>query len=146
MTANEASVYDRVGGWLAFERLVAEFYARVDADPVLRPLYPDSLAESQENLALFLAMYFGGPQDYLTRRGHPRLRARHFLFAIGWRERNAWVKNMLAAVEAAGIEEPDRSRMTPSFEDAATFMINRESPDEAESPADRVSRPFSHQA
>jgi hemoglobin len=120
------SIYEQVGGWPVFRRLVDEFYARVATDEVLRPLYPDELTESKEHLSLFLAMYFGGPQEYLERRGHPRLRARHFPFAIGKAERDAWVKSMLAALDAAAISEPSRTKMIDYFEAAATFMINRE--------------------
>jgi hemoglobin len=120
------SIYEQVGRWATFRTLVDEFYARVETDEVLRPLYPDSLTASKEHLALFLAMYFGGPEEYLRRRGHPRLRARHFPFAIGKPERDAWVRNMLAAVDAAAIPEPARTKMIDYFEAAASFMINRE--------------------
>jgi hemoglobin len=130
MPENESvTIFRLVGGFETFERLVEAFYERVEQDPVLRPLYPESLSEPKENLALFLAMYFGGPPEYMERRGHPRLRARHFPFAIGWQERDAWVKNMLAAVDATGIEEPARSEMVRYFQDAATFLINREETD-----------------
>ena len=38
----EASLYERIGGEMV-ERLVAAFYARVDNDPVIRPLYGKTL-------------------------------------------------------------------------------------------------------
>ena len=37
------SLYDAVGGEPVFQQLVADFYAGVAQDPVLRPLYPDDL-------------------------------------------------------------------------------------------------------
>ena len=118
------SLYERVGGLPTMRRVVDSFYAGVETDPVLRPLYPPSLAEPREWLALFLAQYWGGPPVYSERRGHPRLRMRHMPFVIGQRERDAWLKHMLAAVDEAGIEEPEREEMKRYFRDAATFMMN----------------------
>jgi hemoglobin len=51
---------------------------------------------------------------------------RHLPFAIGRRERDAWVSHMLAALGEAGIAEPARSQMQKYFEDAATFLINQD--------------------
>ena len=118
-------VYSRVGGLAVFRRLAAAFYAGVAADPVLRPLYPESLADPEEHLALFMAQYFGGPPLYSQLRGHPRLRMRHLPFAIGQAERDAWVRHMLGALEATQIAEPEASEMRAYFEDAATFLMNR---------------------
>ena len=122
------TLYDFVGGLETFERLVAAFYEGVEHDPVLRPMYPESLDGPREHLALFLAQYFGGPTTYSDTRGHPRLRMRHFPFAIGKRERDAWVSHMLAAVDAVGIAEPARAEMRRYFDDAATFLINQDLP------------------
>lgn len=123
--SEELNIYELVGGLPAFERLVDAFYDAVETDPVLRPLYPQSLDESRLHLGLFLSQFFGGPPDYSMRRGHPRLRARHLPFVIGKRERDAWVAHMLAAIDEAGIEEPARRHMRTYFQDAATFLINQ---------------------
>jgi hemoglobin len=126
MAENEIlNIHDLVGGYPTFEKLVDHFYDAVEDDPVLRPLYPQSLEAPRLHLALFLSQFFGGPPEYSERRGHPRLRARHLPFVIGRRERDAWVKHMLAAIEATGIEEPARSHMQQYFENAATFLINQ---------------------
>ena len=109
-----------------FQKLAASFYARVAQDPVLRPLYPESLEEPEENLALFIAQYFGGPPVYSQRRGHPRLRLRHLPFSIGRRERDAWVQQMLAALDESDMPEAVRSEMRSYFQDAATFLMNKE--------------------
>jgi hemoglobin len=133
MNAQPATIYEQVGGFEAFRRLVDAFYDGVESDAVLRPLYPESLDGPREHLSLFLAQYFGGPATYSEQRGHPRLRMRHFPFAIGRRERDAWVAHMLEAVDSTGVAEPARSEMREYFQNAATFLINRESPrDEAD--------------
>ncbi len=120
------TIYDFVGGQEAFDRLSDAFYGRVENDPVLRPLYPPgSLDEPKEKLALFLGQFFGGPDKYSQKRGHPRLRARHLPFAIGRKERDVWVEHMLASLAESGIKEPAYSEIKKYFEDAATFLINQ---------------------
>jgi hemoglobin len=125
MNADEISIFELVGGDETFRRLVDAFYDRVAADPVLRPMFPDNLDEGKEWQFLFLTQYFGGPTRYIEQRGHPRLRMRHFPFAIDQQAADAWLSHMLAAIDAAQIEEPARSAMREYFERAAPFMINR---------------------
>ena len=122
---SEDTVYARVGGTAFFTALVERFYAAVEADPVLRPLYPDDLAPGKANLAEFLAQYWGGPPAYNARRGHPRLRMRHAPFAIGEREREAWLAHMTAAVRASGAGAEEADAMAAYFRDAAAMMVNR---------------------
>lgn len=100
MSESGASFYAAVGGAETFRRLVARFYAGVQTDPVLRPLYPDEdLAAAQDRLRMFLVQYWGGPRDYSAARGHPRLRMRHAPFPIGAREREAWLRHMLGSLD-----------------------------------------------
>jgi hemoglobin len=119
------TIYEAVGGEETFHRLVAAFYEGVAQDAVLRPLYPEDLAESREHLALFLAQYFGGPPRYSEKRGHPRLRMRHVPFAIGVRERDAWLGHMEQAVDVVAIPSPAREAMIDYFRRAADFLVNR---------------------
>lgn len=121
---NQISVYEYVGGAEVFRRLVDRFYARVEQDPLLRPLFPADLDPGKEHQYLFLMQYFGGPGEYGQRRGHPRLRMRHAPFLIGQAERDAWLGHMLAAIDEVGIAEPARSIMRGYFENAATAMMN----------------------
>jgi len=118
-------VYELVGGEDTFRRLVHAFYGRVYADPRLRPLFPDDRIGAEDRLTLFLMQYFGGPTTYSQQRGHPRLRMRHFPFAIGQAERDAWLGHMLAALDEVGVTEPALSAMRDYSEYAATFMINK---------------------
>lgn len=118
---------DADGGPEAFAALVDAFYEGVEADPVLRPLYPDDdLAGARERLALFLIQYFGGPALYAEQRGHPRLRMRHFPYAIGPAERDAWLRHMDAAVDSVPALAPVAPLMRAYFRDAAHFLQNRE--------------------
>ena len=57
---------------------------RVDASaPVLRAMLPKDDSVSRTKLYEFLSGWMGGPNLYIEKRGHPRLRMRHFPFAIG---------------------------------------------------------------
>ncbi|MEM8530658.1 MAG: globin [Chloroflexota bacterium] len=123
---NRQTVYEMVGGDEPFRQLIEAFYARVEQEPLLRPMYPEDLEESKEALFLFVTQYFGSPPRYHELRGHPRLRMRHAPFSIGQAERDAWLAHMLAAVDDAGFEEPVRGMMHTYFEQAATFLINRQ--------------------
>jgi hemoglobin len=125
MEENSETIYHLVGGEATFRRLVDNFYARVEKDPVLRPLFPADMEPGKEVQCLFLIQYFGGPSYYLEKRGHPRLRMRHVPFTIGQRERDAWVQHMLAAVDEIGINEPYRTVMRQYFEQAGTAMVNQ---------------------
>jgi len=120
----ESTVFELVGGMQTFERLVDAFYAGVETDPILRPLYPAQLDESRRHTALFLAQYFGGPTTYSQERGHPRLRMRHAPFQIGPTERDRWLHHMLAALDQVGIPEPAYTIMANYFSSTATFLIN----------------------
>ena len=76
MTTPEIStpdrLYVRAGGMAFFEGLVDRFYDGVEADPDLRPIYPEpDLAGARHRLTLFLAQYWGGPTTYDQERGHP---------------------------------------------------------------------------
>lgn len=124
MNPAQRSVFQLVGGESVFYRLADEFYSRVDVDPVLRAMFPEDLAGPKQRLALFLIQYFGGPGTYSEQRGHPRLRMRHMPFAIGAREKNAWLRHMLASIDALQIAEPARGAIRDYFERGAEFMIN----------------------
>ncbi len=99
---DQATLYDEVGGLPFFEVLVDRFYDGVEADPVVRGVYPtpEDLSFARRKLALFLAEYWGGPAGYSALRGHPRLRMRHAEFPIGPAQRDRWLVHMRAAMES----------------------------------------------
>jgi len=123
------SVYELAGGEKTFRLLVQRFYARVPADEVLRAIYPEEdLPGATERLTLFLIQYWGGPSTYSELRGHPRLRMRHQPFAIGRKERDAWLQAMTAAVDSLDLAPAVRKALLDYFETASTAMINQPAP------------------
>jgi hemoglobin len=123
---NQPSIYELAGGDAPFRELVNRFYARVERDPRLRPMFPADLEPGKEGQFLFITQYFGGPPRYNQQRGHPRLRMRHAPFPIDQAARDAWLGHMLAAVDEVGFAEPVRGALRDYFERAATFMINQQ--------------------
>lgn len=121
----ERTLYDDVGGEPTFRRLVGGFYGRVREDPVLRPLYPEEeLEAAEERLRLFLIQYWGGPTTYSEERGHPRLRMRHAPFRIGAAERDAWLRNMRAALDDIELPPTEDAAVWDHLHRAAYLMQN----------------------
>ena len=121
---SEGTPFERWGGQPFFDALVEAFYTGVATDPLLRPMYPDDLAESKAHLALFLGQYWGGPEEYNQVRGHPRLRMRHAPFVIGPTEAEAWMRHMTAAVDAMGMATDDRAELLDYLSMAARNLQN----------------------
>jgi hemoglobin len=120
------SFFDEVGGSPVFDRLVSRFYAGVRVDPVLAPLYPqDDWEGAETRLRMFLEQYWGGPTTYSQERGHPRLRMRHAPFAIGPAERDAWLRNMRAAVDSLELSAEQDATLWGYLQMAARSMQNR---------------------
>ena len=123
-----SSLYEQVGGAPVFRQLVDDFYAGVATDPVLRPLYEEDLEPAKERFRQFLEQYWGGPTTYSERRGHPRLRMRHVTWQIGPRERDAWLRHMLAAVTRLDVTDEARAAIWDHVERAAHTLVNTHDP------------------
>jgi hemoglobin len=127
LSASAESPYTRLGGEPALRALVARFYALMDELPEayrVRRLHPDSLAGSADSLFKFLSGWFGGPPLYIRERGHPRLRMRHFPFAIGPAERDEWLLCMRQALAEQVADEALRAGMLRAFTDMAAHIVN----------------------
>ena len=123
--APEDEVYARIGEQ-GFARLVAGFYRRVPADDLLGPMYPaHDLAGAEQRLCDFLVGRFGGPQRYIERRGHPRLRMRHMPFVVDLAARDRWVALMDAALAEAALEPESAATLRAFFVGTADFLVNR---------------------
>ena len=115
------SLYERIGGEKV-EGLVAAFYARVDSDPVIRPLYGKTLSCAIHALTAFMTTWLGGPPVYDLRGA--RLRRRHVPFAIDAPARDAWLANMKAAVREVGIPAAEARLLLAHLEFGARALVN----------------------
>ena len=126
---SDITTYEKIGGEAAVGQLCDRFYALMDSVPQfaeLRAMHPDDLQGSRDKLFMFLSGWLGGPDLFVEKFGHPRLRARHMPFAIGTRERDQWVACMVLAMEETGIEENTRTRLLQNFFNTADFMRNQD--------------------
>src|SRR6266571_3518302 len=106
------NLYQAIGGAVTCRKLSASFYARVERDPVLRPLFPGkTLKYAIEEFSAFLAQLLGGPSEDAQRRWWLSLRESHARFQIGQEERNAWMQNMLHALDDVPLEESARDAL-----------------------------------
>lgn len=121
--------YERLGGADAVARLVHAFYDLMDSQDrhaQLRALHSPSLDSARERLIWFLSGWLGGPQLYVERLGHPRLRARHLSVHIAIRERDQWLACMDEAMHQVGCAPELRAQLNLSLFQTADWMRNLE--------------------
>ena len=97
---------------------IAENVAILDAD--------GNIAEvTQDRFALFLIEWLGGPADYSSQFGHPRLRMRHAHVPVDEKMRDAWVRCMKRALDDLGVSGDVRGFLDARFLEVADFLRNR---------------------
>ena len=129
MTNFEPSLYELIGGEAGLRSLVERFYDLMDSSPEaarIRAIHPKSLKQSREKLFLFLSGWSGGPQYYVERFGHPRLRMRHMPFSIGTVERDQWLWCMNKALDESDLDPRVIEFLKIRFAEAADFLRNVE--------------------
>jgi len=126
-----ATPFSRIGGEPAVRRLVKRFYELMDTLPEaygIRKLHQTDLSSAEEKLFMFLCGWLGGPQLYVEKFGHPKLRARHLPFPIGSSEAEQWMLCMRQAMAEAITDEGLRASLDKSLNDLAYHMRNRNDP------------------
>lgn len=122
------TVYERIGEMEGVRNLVDRFYDLMDTLPEaadIRQMHPEDLTESRDKLFEFLVGWTGGPPLYVAKRGHPRLRARHLPFEIGYEARDQWMLCMIKALEDTVEDTVLRSRLEEALTRIADHMRNR---------------------
>ena len=120
--------YELLGGDAGIRRLVDRFYDVMDTAPeaaTIRALHARSLKASRDKLHLYLTGWTGGPPVYVERHGHPRLRMRHFPFAISSRERDEWLWCMDHALAEHDMPDALRAQLRERLHALADHMRNR---------------------
>ena len=117
-----------IGGEQRVRALVDAFYDHMDADDefsIIRELHESDLTEARQKLYEFLCGWMGGPQLYMQKHGHPRLRMRHAPFPIGRRESDQWLQGMARARDDLSSDGDLRTFLDQRFTHVAQFMENR---------------------
>ncbi|MFC3108000.1 group II truncated hemoglobin [Undibacterium arcticum] len=124
----QQSVYQLIGGDTQLRELVDRFYDLMEFESefgTIRALHPASLDGSRDKFYWFLSGWMGGPDLFIERFGHPRLRARHLPYAIGSIERDQWLRCMALAMQDVGVEQGLQERLMQSFYQTADWMRNK---------------------
>lgn len=127
----QTTPYELIGGREPTLALAEAFYDAMDAtEPALAKLH--ELDEegrvsrrSRDRFALFLVGWLGGPQEYMEKHGHPRLRMRHGHLAVDEAMRDAWVRCMTIAMDRCGVSGFVRGYLDARFAEVATMLRNR---------------------
>jgi hemoglobin len=120
--------FEWMGGETRVKALSDRFYDLMDLEPgfqALRAAHGPVLDNARQRLFWFLCGWLGGPDHYVERFGHPRLRARHMPFQIGITERDQWLACMDQAMGETGVPDALRSRLRESFFKTADWMRNQ---------------------
>ena len=105
--------FEWIGGETRVQALTERFYDLMDLEPgygALRASHGTDLDNARQRLFWFLCGWMGGPDHYIERFGHPRLRARHLPFKIGILERDHWLACMDQATRRGALVRAPRAR------------------------------------
>lgn len=130
----EQSPFALLGGEDAVHMLAEAFYDAMERhEPELTALHRLTETghvspEVRERFGLFLIGWLGGPQTYMAKFGHPRLRMRHARVPVTRDMADAWVRSMQRGMDTIGVEGPVRRFLDLRFAETASFLINVDSP------------------
>jgi hemoglobin len=122
--------FARLGGEGPVRAIVERFYdAMTELEPHLARLHPCDEAgrvvrASRDRFALFFIGWLGGPQDYVARHGHPRLRMRHARVPVDDRMASAWMRCMKTALDRSGVDGDVRAFLEARLGEVALFLRN----------------------
>lgn len=128
MINGQPSLYELIGGERGLKKLVERFYDLIDSSPEaaqIRALHPKSLKQSRQKFFMFLSGWSGGPQLYVEKYGHPRLRMRHMPFSIGIVERDQWVWCMHKALDEMQMNAAVIEYLKSRLAETADFLRNK---------------------
>lgn len=127
----EDSLYELLGREPGIRTLVDYFYDAMEETPEARgvlEMHPKDLSSSRDKLYWFLVGWSGGPQLFVEKFGHPRLRARHLPFKIGKSERDQWLFCFQKAIVKMQLPQEVSQYLLSSIIRLADHMRNQPEP------------------
>ncbi|CCQ10666.1 Hemoglobin-like protein HbO [Pseudoalteromonas luteoviolacea B = ATCC 29581] len=125
----EKTPYEIMGGEAAVRALANRFYDFMESESMAKELldmHPQPLDRIREVFFQFLSGWLGGPDLFVEKYGHPRLRMRHMPFSINQSLRDQWMHCMNKALDIE-IDNPLlREGLRNSLSQLATHMINQD--------------------
>jgi hemoglobin len=130
MTENtQITPYEVIGKEAAIRSLVERFYFYMDTLPEaagIRAMHAADLSSAHDKLFKFMSGWLGGPDLFVQECGHPRLRQRHFPFAIDVSARDQWMLCMNKALAEVNMDARLRENLGQALQQLATHMINQD--------------------
>ncbi|XOV89236.1 MAG: group II truncated hemoglobin [Pseudomonadota bacterium] len=122
----EKTLYDRLGGEAGVRHLVDAFYDNMERLPAAAGILAkhSDLADARQKLFLYFTGWFGGPPLYISRYGHPRLRARHMHVEIRASDRDAWLACLLPVLDEMELAPDLRQDLLEKIVPMADHMRN----------------------
>ncbi len=126
----EPTPFERFGGEGPVRELVERFYDLMDErEPELAALHVREDGKvsrsSRDRFGLFLIGWLGGPQTYMERHGHPRLRLRHARVPVTVAMGESWLRCMVQALDERALPEDLRTFLGERFSEVAAFLRNQ---------------------
>ncbi|MGG1312223.1 globin [Cohnella laeviribosi] len=121
---NFNTIYEAAGGAPAIREIVEKFYPKVQAHPLLAPLFPEDIRPVMEKQYQFLTQFFGGPPLYSDEHGHPMMRARHLPFPITKERADAWLDCMRRALSETSLPVELQALMLERLSGPAYHFVN----------------------
>jgi len=120
--------FSKIGGARAVDKIVEEFFARMETLPEarrLREMHADDPTKTKSVMKRYLSELLGGPHFSET-RGNPALKGRHAAMDIGPKERDAWMRCMREALKSTVADESLRTCIEERFYQLAEWVRNDE--------------------
>jgi hemoglobin len=122
--AEPARLYQALGGSAGCHSLSTAFYAHVEQDPLLRPLFPSTFTCAIEEFSAFLIQFLGGDPAATQRRWWLSLKESHDRFSISPTHRAAWLKAMAAALNDCIPDPQIRAEFQSFFQHSSAHVVN----------------------
>ena len=124
------SLYRKIGGRKKISKIVQRFYQIMQTDPMARECLathptPDDLKIPAEKLIDFLCGWLGGPQTFVQKHGHPRMRMRHMKFAVTTNAREEWLYCMNKSLEENKVDDEMRRSIMEALDGLSGVIQNR---------------------
>ena len=119
--------YQQLGGEAGVRAIAERFYDIMETDPLaadLLALHPQPMQRIRQTFFEFLSGWFGGPQLFAEKYGHPRLRARHLPFRVDEAMRDQWFHCMYQVLEEQVSDPLLKQQLKSQFTHLAHHMIN----------------------
>ena len=123
------SLFDKLGGEDGIRALVKEFYDIIEQDEAAKDLHllhlnGAGVAHSRDEQFNYLCGFFGGPQYYVMKHRHSRLKTIHEHVPIGPEMRDLWLQCMEKAIARVDIDQNLAGQLMRHFTTAAETARN----------------------